>query len=770
MSTRFQNQIKALPSPAPSRLLQRTCGCGQHTIAGSECSGCSKKRGPTVQRSAISREPGNGSDNRVPPIVHEVLRSPGHPLDATTRAFFEPRFGHDFSQVRVHSDAQAGGSAQSVKALAYTLGHDLVFAPGEYQPQTFEGKRLLAHELTHVIQQRGLGYYSGAQHRLRVSDKDDPSEREAEAMAGRIMTQDSVQALTPEFRTQASHLTSSTIRWSESPQTKAGPEKRGARGIKSNQEPLCRLERDTFSRQASNTDHTPPPYASGCAVAQDNQILAAAKGALGWIEKGVAKLNAYLAKPTDAGSKAARDALNANFKNTTTKIGVYVLSQLNRVLSDLKNLNMFVFNCPGSEDKLCDVAAAYVPGDNPQMVVFCDSFFASNSIDQREILVHELAHAAVGDATIIDRGYESDRSLKQLTTEEALTNAESYMLFVSQLATGQVAPSLAPVDKYDACPTDLKSALDQTLARAQRWNRDAQVAITRLTPEQIGEDESKLIGGKTHADLELLQTAVNQLAEALESPISFECEEECESGTGVYFYPLGDLHICPKWSKWTADFQTLSLLYGLYGYAGGVTDIKLRWGYARFAQSRANQSAPALSTILGSPAWNADYLKIRFQSAQLVAQNAQVASQKEYFESGSLHQRMSKEVPAFQAPPCQTTKLSFMCGVLFAIDEKSVPRPSPFTPLSASVVFSFMTPNGKYTRHEKDTRAAYVKPGDYLEPTFPVGFNFEFTKNGPFEMKLELQDPDTGVARVYEDSIQIEAEKPCKGAGPPTKK
>jgi len=92
--------------------------------------------------------------SEAPLIVHDVLRSPGQPLDAATRSFFEPRFGHDFSQVRVHTDARAAESARAVNALAYTVGRDVVFGAGEYSPKANAGRGLLAHELAHVIQQR----------------------------------------------------------------------------------------------------------------------------------------------------------------------------------------------------------------------------------------------------------------------------------------------------------------------------------------------------------------------------------------------------------------------------------------------------------------------------------------------------------------------------------------------------------------------------------------------------------------------------------------
>jgi hypothetical protein len=77
----------------------------------------------------------------------------GQPLSASARAFFESRFGHVFDHVRVHSDARAAESARALNALAYTVGHHIVFASGQYAPETMAGRRLLAHELTHVLQQ-----------------------------------------------------------------------------------------------------------------------------------------------------------------------------------------------------------------------------------------------------------------------------------------------------------------------------------------------------------------------------------------------------------------------------------------------------------------------------------------------------------------------------------------------------------------------------------------------------------------------------------------
>jgi hypothetical protein len=207
----------------PTGLLQRKCGsCGNHTIAGSECKSCDEKK-KKLQRSAAN----SAALTEVPSIVHDVLRSPGQPLDRSTRAFFEPRFARNFSSVplshpsaqisassltigspssafeqeadrmadsimrresgkeksaantgtssfdlggvRVHTDSHAAESARAVNAQAYTVGNNIVFGAGQFAPHTTSGQHLIAHELTHVAQQNG----SSIQRKLSVEDPKD---------------------------------------------------------------------------------------------------------------------------------------------------------------------------------------------------------------------------------------------------------------------------------------------------------------------------------------------------------------------------------------------------------------------------------------------------------------------------------------------------------------------------------------------------------------------------------------------------------------------
>ena len=183
-------------------IMQRKCACGQHAQASGTCKACSNDKADKTLQGKIQiggindgyeqeadrvadhivrmpepyiRDNGNQLSNHrpapvvqrratgdrsdkypdAPPAVHDVLRTPGQPLDQVTRDYMEPRFGHDFSHVRIHTDPGAASSARLLNAHAYTVGNDIVFNTSKYRPDTHENRHLLAHELTHVIQQSG---------------------------------------------------------------------------------------------------------------------------------------------------------------------------------------------------------------------------------------------------------------------------------------------------------------------------------------------------------------------------------------------------------------------------------------------------------------------------------------------------------------------------------------------------------------------------------------------------------------------------------------
>jgi hypothetical protein len=190
-----------------SGLLQRKCeSCGQHTIAGGQCRDCAKRKSALQRKLTInaSNDPLEQEADRVanqvmatsahpavsdappriqrytgqvtegtdtaPASVERILSSPGRPLDPVLKQDMEQRFGYDFSRVRVHTGTAAEQSAQEVNAKAYTVGHNIVFGDGQFAPGSHTGRHLLAHELTHVVQQLGSDgidvSQSGERHRL----------------------------------------------------------------------------------------------------------------------------------------------------------------------------------------------------------------------------------------------------------------------------------------------------------------------------------------------------------------------------------------------------------------------------------------------------------------------------------------------------------------------------------------------------------------------------------------------------------------------------
>ena len=162
-----------------SSFVQRSCSCGT-------CAACQEKAGDeeeeskVVQRQAATNAPGGGmaGANVIPP-------GEGEPLDRQTRNLMEPRFGGDLSGVRVHTDTPAAESADALGADAYTTGRNIYFASGKYAPASQEGQRLIAHELTHTVQQAKGAAPTRAQRagNVTIGDENDPLEIEAQRVA-----------------------------------------------------------------------------------------------------------------------------------------------------------------------------------------------------------------------------------------------------------------------------------------------------------------------------------------------------------------------------------------------------------------------------------------------------------------------------------------------------------------------------------------------------------------------------------------------------------
>ena len=199
---------KPVQNNSNALLLQRKCACGGSAGLTGECTDCQSKKllGKTLQTKLRVNEPGDeyeqeadrvadqvmatparpavsstpprvqrfsGQSNAqqsAPASVDQALANPGRPLEPALRRDMEQRFGHDFSRVRVHTGDAAEQSARDVNASAYSVGHNMVFGAGGFAPGSHSGRRLLAHELTHVVQQEHVGKLSPVLHRKPATD------------------------------------------------------------------------------------------------------------------------------------------------------------------------------------------------------------------------------------------------------------------------------------------------------------------------------------------------------------------------------------------------------------------------------------------------------------------------------------------------------------------------------------------------------------------------------------------------------------------------
>ena len=182
-----------------SRRIQPKCACGGSCPRCQQANSKISQPGDVYEREAdrvadrvmrmpipqVQREAAGGAGQSAAPSrpVAGTLRGGGRPLSDSTRSYFEPRFGHDFSPVRVHSDAAAADAAHHLRARAFTYGRHVTFGAGQYSPGTTEGRRLLAHELTHVVQQGGGAPGAGMPQALSI-------QRSADPMIQRAMTVD----------------------------------------------------------------------------------------------------------------------------------------------------------------------------------------------------------------------------------------------------------------------------------------------------------------------------------------------------------------------------------------------------------------------------------------------------------------------------------------------------------------------------------------------------------------------------------------------------
>ena len=387
--------LHSSPLGGSSGLLQRKCACGGAAGPDGECEACKKKRQagllqrkiPGVQTTAqfstlTPRQP------EAPPLVHEVLRTAGRPLDGAVREFMEPRFGHDFSQVRVHTDGAAATAAQAVQARAFTDGRNIVFGTGEYAPSTSKGKRLLAHELTHVVQQsNGISRQASD----RIGPANDPAEVEADHVADKVMGSDSLPDPSPILRQRPGVIS----RQSASSPVNCPAGSHGAPPAAD--QVLDRLE--LFAILATTL------ASSDLSMLQLDAVLPGLGAGGGFTMPTGTRMQNYTNRfglPSAAGGGKFRNRLSgATFPSQAQALVEETKSLQSRYsrIADFLGGSRIRFLCITHSTTIggctadCSQASAF---GCPTVIILCPSFWTFSPATQSQLLIHEAAHSLFG--------------------------------------------------------------------------------------------------------------------------------------------------------------------------------------------------------------------------------------------------------------------------------------------------------------------------------------------------------------------------------------
>jgi hypothetical protein len=634
-------------TPVPGSVLQRKCACGGTPGPTGECEACRKKR---LQRKSSNAANETQNESEVPPIVHEVLRSPGQPLDRETRAFMAPRFGHDFGNVHVHTDAKAAESARAVNSQAYTVGRDVVFASGLYRPHSAEGRSLLIHELAHVVQQLGTHHGSG---NLEIGEVNSSAEREADE-AARTHVNDAPAKISR----QAGRL-SLQRKWDWA---RAGWGALIGGGIGTIVGGLASLALGPAAllvglgaglvaggliggltgseEQKKQQKPQALPPAPGCTPVNDGMITSGLREGVTMLQTTIPALTGLSPKvsPGDRSRRAA-DAMKRFFKSDDSRVVNHVSRRLVQIRDFMSALTQKRAAPPPVKqppdpnfvaptechtvamDDDCGRAIAYVPEVRPghterEGMVFCPRFFenttAKNDQERGGIVIHEAAHSLKGGENIGDRGYADLRFFPDLSTEDALTNADSYRVFVLQVA-GDSEQRVGHIftDIVEDCGPD-EPKVGQALGRIQRWLGIAERVVHDKRPAWRALDywvklRNKYLGGESQDLVDAAAKSYDTIAGMLGMFVSARCHPKadatCPSGIATASSPgsLGpEIQLCPDWlAEKDPDRQAILLFAEMLG-STGITAAQARLNHAEMARQLFADlgQAPSLEKIL----------------------------------------------------------------------------------------------------------------------------------------------------------------------------
>ena len=526
-------------------------------------------------------------------IVQEVLRSPGRPLDAPTRAFMEPRFAQDFSTTRIHHGSAADAAARSVNALAFTVGRNIVFRSSAYAPSSLEGRRLLAHEFAHTLQQ-GVG----SPILLRRAIAEDYDKLRDWLTRGLFDW-----AITDE-EAHKSLVLLKGLNAADLRDTVAAMEKDGlVDNLFSNvSDDDLKKETDLLERINDVRVHKggsgKPDLVGPCDQNQRKHIDDRVGATKDWAREAKNRANDFAADPAKHADTGK--LLDTHFFHEKNNGPLPVASQVSDARQIADNFrktevqqNPLPNLCASPFDPLCAaLALAYVDRTKGR-VVFCSPYFESKAQRQVYHLLHEFMHEFAG---VKDRGYGDERVFAYLAATDAMNNADSYALFAVDVndkeeKSTDIRP--APRDSVSDCGNN-EPEVRRRFAFAARMITNA---LNIIGDPQIGGAEAQThFKTQDRTKLQKVFDRFKKINEQFAGGINFECESKCDAATGYWRKLDWTVHLCPAWFALSSpDARTEEILsiaiaeeLGMdYGPGIGTP------AYAKLSEKQAYDSASA---------------------------------------------------------------------------------------------------------------------------------------------------------------------------------
>jgi hypothetical protein len=776
--------------------------------AGGECAECKKKR---LKRQALSAP----TPAAIPTTVHDTLRTSGHALDLATRAAMELRFGHSFAHVRIHADERAAESARDVNALAYTVGRDVVFGAGQFRPESETGRRLLAHELVHTIQQRDSE--NGAP--LSIVGPDDHSEREADEAASAVVSGGRFLPNEKRDAALARKATSERV----APQAERTGAERGSTEC-------CFLGQNfdrVFLPQNIPLDSPPPsqpngdkiavatslshpvlqrkkedeqslllmdaPEYPGCSPYQRFRLQNQIERARNMVGTAISAVSDELArKDRTTGTISVAGSAISRYFNTTD--ATHIRTMLRRLNSIQKILRRKPWNwrCLSDDQcrKQCDsVVDACAATDSE---VFICSHWGEDNTGGAQVLVHETAHQAGIDGDI----YDFDPKFAKLTTAQALENADSYADLARDISYGQTPAYEVwiPQDMWLSGWFDFPSSAPGFGTGPFTGRVPATVIV-----------ENHLKGGFSYhsagASLDRRRTprptylrqpivslkivlhrtgSAKELGDRPRESVLFDLSGRAQQGQNHLFIPPESVDNAYRFefSFDQADRGTLDLT-GQLRDEDTVTTLTHReklqvrpttasGSTAASARPSTKQppEAPPRYPRLGAKHWkemiNETTLEYEPASWRPSLIYIHVSSDRPGCEDYVFGPRGSARTckGPITPPTCQNANIVF--DVAYVIDHFDWPHPSPIYPLKVEALLEF-TPRGGRTREvirRIDAAPKYLGPQQPLATNFGRKFPFSTSGSGRLRIRFEVVE-STGIRVVYDDGIDF-AILPCK--------